>query len=165
MRALRFGVFMRVSTFMWNLEKLAQELHIPSADTLTYFQDGRRASFIVERRLAFEYLKGRIADSEGAGYDVFDQSGKKWEVRCLTKGGMYFCPSYMKGSGRKFEENGFLEKLDEIEGYLIGRITNFPEVPVYEINKSQVYKWWKSGELGTTSKISLKKAELLFANS
>jgi hypothetical protein len=154
-----------VSTFHWNLEKLAAELHIPGPDTLTYFQDGRRASFIVERRLAYEYLQGRIADSEGAGYDVFDKSGKKWEVRCLTRGGMYFCPSYMKGSGRKFEEKGFLEKLDEIEGYLVGRITHFPEVPIYEIGKDQVYKWWKSGKLGTTSEVSLKKAEELFAKN
>lgn len=149
--------------FSWNLEKLAEELHIPSADAVTYFQDGRRASFIVERRLAYEYLGGRIAESEGAGYDVFDKYGKKWEVRCLTRRGMYFCPSYMKGSGRKFEEKGFLEKLDEIEGYLVGRITNFPEVPIFEIKKDKVLKWWKSGELGTSSDISLKKAEALFA--
>ncbi len=155
---------MHVTTFHWNLEALASELHIPQPDTLMYFQDGRRASFIVERRLAYEYLKGRIADSEGAAFDVFDKDGNKWEVRSLTKGGMYFCPSYMKGSGRKFDEIGFLEKLDEIEGYLIAQITDFPRVPVYQIAKKQVLKWWQSGELGTTSDISLKKAISLFAN-
>lgn len=154
---------MHVTTFSWNLESLANELHIPQRDTLVYFQDGRRASFIVERRLAYEYLKGRIADSEGAAFDVFDREGKKWEVRSLTKGGMYFCPSYMKGSQREFDENGFLEKLDEIEGYLIAQITEFPKVPVYQIAKSQVLKWWLSGQLGTTSDITLKRAKSLFA--
>lgn len=154
---------MHVSTFEWNLEELAKELHIPSSDTLTYFQDGRRASFIVERRVAYEYLHGRIADSEGAGYDVFDSEGKKWEVRSLTRKGMYFCPSYMVGSGRKFEEKGFLEKLEEIEGYLVAKVLEFPIVPLYKIKKSQVLNWWKNGSLGTTTKISLSKSIDLFA--
>ena len=155
---------MRVTTITWDLAKLSKELHIPEKDTLAYFQDGRRASFIVERRLAYEYLQGRIADSEGASYDVFDKEGKKWEVRSLTKGGLYFCPSYMKGSGRTFNEKGFLEKLDEIEGYLVAQITDFPNVPVFKIPKNQVLKWWRSSQLGTTSEISLKKARELFAN-
>ena len=156
---------MHVTTFHWDLAKLAFELHIPQDDTLTYFQDGRRASFIVERRLAYEYLQGKIAESEGASYDVFDKEGLKWEVRSLTKGGMYFCPSYMKGSGRKFEEEGFLQKLSEIEGYLIARITDFPIVPVFKISKDQVLSWWKEGSLGTSSEIALKKAEMLFAKT
>lgn len=155
---------MEVSKFTWNIDKLAQELHIPAEDTLKYFKDGRKASFIIERRLAYEYLGGKIAESEGASYDVFDKDGNKWEVRCLTGRGMYFCPSYMKGSGRTFVENGFLEKLNEIEGYLIGRITDFPIVPVYKISSAQVLDWWHSGRLGKTTDISLSKAIDLFAN-
>jgi len=155
---------MLVTTFTFDLAGLSESLHISKEDTLTYFRDGRRASFIMERRLAYDFLKGRVAKSEGAAYDVFDKDGKKWEVRSLTKKGLYFCPSYMKGSGRTFNEKGFLEKLDEIEGYLVAQITDFPNVPVFRISGSQVLKWWLAGELGTTSEIGLKKAKDLFAH-
>jgi len=153
---------MLITTLTWDLEGLAAELHIPVIDTLAYFQDGRKASFIIERRLAYEYLQGKIAESEGASYDVFDRDGKKWEVRCLTKRGMYFCPSYMKGKGRVFEESGFLDKLSEVEGYLIGKITDFPTVPIYQVDSSQVMKWWRRGDLGSSTQIQLNKAQTLF---
>jgi hypothetical protein len=81
-----------------------------------YLTDGRRVSFLPERRLSREVFEGTLAPSEGAGYDLLDREGLKWEVRSVSKGGVYFCPSYMVGSGRSFEEKGFLDKLSEIEG-------------------------------------------------
>lgn len=61
-----------------------------------------------------EVLGGCLAKSEGDGYDVLDRAGRKWEVRSVSKGGMYFCPSYMVGSGRRFNCDGFLRKLNDI---------------------------------------------------
>ena len=152
---------MQKGTLTWDVEALARELHLSVDDTLTYFQDGRRCSFITERRIAREFIGGRIADSEGAAYDVFDQDGKKWEVRSLTNSGIYFCPSYMKGSGRTFEEKGFLEKIEEIEGYYVAKINNFPVVPVYKIAADQVLTWYNKGQLGKTTAVSLSKMEQL----
>jgi hypothetical protein len=147
----------------WNLEQLAKELHLTKDEATIYFRDGRRCSFITERRIAREFLKGRIADSEGAAYDVFDQNNKKWEVRSLTSGGVYFCPSYMVGSGRKFEEKGFLEKLSEIEGYILAKINDFPRVPVYKVHSKQVLDWYRSGELGKNTSVSISKMENLLS--
>ena len=79
----------------WNIDEIARALKIGEKDVLSYFTDGRRVSFILERRLAYEVIKGRLAPSEGAGYDLLDSAGRKWEVRSITKGGIYFCPSYM----------------------------------------------------------------------
>ena len=152
---------MQIGTLTWDVEALARELHLSVDDTLTYFQDGRRCSFITERRIAKEFIGGRIADSEGAAYDVFDQDDKKWEVRSLTRSGIYFCPSYMVGSGRKFEEKGFLAKIEEIEGYYVAMITTFPEVPVYKISADQVLAWYNKGQLGKTTAVSLSKMEQL----
>ena len=97
----------------WNEQEIARALKIKPSDVRLYFTDGRRISFLIERRIAYEVLFGALAPSEGAGFDLFDSQGRKWEVRSITKGGIYFCPSYMVGSGRRFEENGFLESRNE----------------------------------------------------
>ncbi len=152
---------MQIGTLTWDVEALARELHLTIDETLTYFQDGRRCSFITERRIAREFIGGRIADSEGAAYDVFDQDDKKWEVRSLTNSGIYFCPSYMVGSGRKFEEKGFLAKIEEIEGYYIAMINTFPNVPVYKVSSNQVLAWYKAGRLGKSTSISFVNAMVL----
>ena len=138
----------------WDLESIAKSLKLSPEDTKSYFTDGRRVSFILERRLAFEVLKGKLASSEGAGFDLLDQEGKKWEVRSITRGGIYFCPSYMVGSGRSFEEQGFLSKLSEIEGYIVSDIELFPGIPYWKINTATVRNWYNNSNLGSGTKIS-----------
>jgi hypothetical protein len=138
----------------WDLESIAKSLKLSPGDTKSYFTDGRRVSFILERRLAFEVLNGKLAPSEGAGFDLLDQEGKKWEVRSITRGGIYFCPSYMVGSGRSFEAQGFLSKLSEIEGYIVSDIELFPNIPYWKINKTTVRNWYDNSQLGSGTKIS-----------
>ena len=115
-------------------------------------------SFLLERRLAREVLKGRLAPSEGAGYDLMAPDGGKWEVRSISRQGIYFCPSYMVGSGRRFEENGFIEKLAEIKGYIVSDIESFPDIPFWIVPVEQVKAWWKAGRLGSATKISRDSA-------
>ena len=74
-------------TLHWDLDAIASALRITREDSIRYFTDGRRVSFIIERRLAAEVVHGTLALSEGAGYDVLDPDGGKWEVRSLTTGG------------------------------------------------------------------------------
>ncbi len=152
---------MHIGSLSWDAEALAEQLHLTVDETLEYFKDGRRGSFVVERRIAREIIGGRISETEGSSFDVYDSEGNKWEVRSLTKGGVYFCPSNMVGKGRKFEEVGFQAKLDEIKGYYVARITTFPEVEVFKIDVEQVRKWHKKKELGKNTKISKAKMEKL----
>jgi hypothetical protein len=138
----------------WNMAEIATALQIGEDDVRDYFTDGRRVSFILERRLAKEVIKGSLAPNEGAGFDRLDSSGRKWEVRSITRGGIYFCPSYMVGSGRAFSEPGFLTKLKEIEGYILSDVESFPHVPFWILPKTTVENWWKTRRLGTSTKIS-----------
>lgn len=138
----------------WDIDAISSALKISNDDVREYFTDGRRVSFILERRLAKEIIKGKLAPSEGAGYDLLDSQGRKWEVRSITKGGIYFCPSYMVGSGRSFDEPGFLSKLAEIEGYIISDVESFPNVPFWILPKTTVENWWHNGKLGAGTKIS-----------
>ena len=138
----------------WDITEIANALKIGEPDVREYFTDGRRVSFLLERRLAYEVVKGKLAPSEGAGYDLLDSQGRKWEVRSVTKGGIYFCPSYMVGSGRSFNEPGFLSKLEDIEGYIISDVESFPNVPFWILPKTTVESWWRDKKLGGSTKIS-----------
>lgn len=148
----------KTDVLTWDVEEIARALKISKEDVREYFTDGRRVSFILERRIAKEFLKGTLAPSEGAGFDLLDKQGEKWEVRSISRGGIYFCPSYMVGSGRYFDEEGFLEKLSEVRGYIIADIESFPEIPFWTVTSRQVLAWWKAGVLGTNTKISRRKA-------
>lgn len=131
-------------------------------DVREYFTDGRRVSLLIERRVMREVLNGKLAPHEGTPYDVVDAHNGNWDIRSLSDNGVYFSPSYMVGSGRRFEEAGFFAKLDVLRGYVLADIERFPEVPYWKIETPQVRAWWKSGELGPDTKISRKKAlELL----
>lgn len=147
----------------WSLPELARALHIGEAAVREYFTDGRRVSFLLEHRLAHEVIKGRLAPSEGAGYDLLDTEGRKWEVRSISKGGIYFSPSHMVGSGRNFNEPGFHAKLEEIAGYIVSDIEAFPDVPFWILPKETVADWWRDGQLGSSTKISRGKALALLA--
>ncbi|MBP6507648.1 MAG: hypothetical protein KA257_08780 [Opitutaceae bacterium] len=148
-------------TLSWDLSELAKALHIDEATVREYFTDGRRVSFLLERRIATEVLKGKLAPSEGAGFDLIDPEGRKWEVRSISQGGIYFCPSYMVGSGRRFDESGFLAKLDEIAGYVVSDIEAFPDIPFWILPKNIIETWWREKQLGSTTKINRKKALVL----
>lgn len=138
----------------WDLSHLATAMRLNPSDVKLYFTDGRRVSFMLERRIAYEVLNGTLAPSEGAGWDVRDDKGRKWEVRSISRGGIYFCPSYMVGSGRSFNEPGFLTKLNEIEGYVVSDIESFPRIPFWIIPGNLVRSWWATGRLGSGTKIS-----------
>lgn len=142
---------------VWDTAEIARALKISPEDVKEYFTDGRRVSFILERRVAREVLKGKLAPTEGAGYDIVDSHGGKWEVRSITRGGIYFCPSYMVGSGRRFDKQGFLKKLDEIQGFIVADVEKFPKIPFWIVTSHQVRTWWNQGELGKTTKISRSK--------
>jgi hypothetical protein len=144
-------------TLSWDLHQIASSLKLTPKDTKDYFTDGRRVSFVLERRLAFEVMGGTLASSEGAGFDLIDNKGKKWEVRSITRSGIYFCPSYMVGSGRSFDEEGFLNKLNEIEGYIVSDIELFPNIPFWKIDKTTVQNWYDKNMLGSGTKISRAK--------
>lgn len=138
----------------WNINEISTALKIGTDDVREYFTDGRRVSFLLERRLAYEVVKGKLAQSEGVGFDLIDSQGRKWEVRSITKGGIYFCPSYMVGSGRSFDEPGFWAKLKEIEGYIISDVESFPYVPFWILPKMTVESWYRDKKLGAGTKIS-----------
>jgi hypothetical protein len=137
----------------WDLEALALAMHLHPEEVLAYFRDGRRISFILERRIRDALPNWQLAPSEGSGFDLIDQKGRNWEARSVSSG-IYFCPSYMVGSGRTFAEAGFLAKLDSIAGYVCSDIMKFPQVPVYMVPAELIRELYYGNLLGAGTKIS-----------
>ena len=144
-------------TLTWDIGALSSALKIDVSSVREYFTDGRRVAFIIERRLKTE-LGFQLVPSEGAAFDLVDGHGDKWEARNVTSSGVYFCPSYMVGSGRSFDESGFLRKLRNIKGYILTDIEEFPAVPCWMVPKEAVERWYGVGRLGAGTKISREKA-------
>ena len=140
----------------WDEAELAQAFRIAQEDVREYLTDGRRVSFIIERRLANEHANWRLAPSEGKGYDLLDPNNDKWEVRSITNSGVYFTPSNQVGSGRSFNEPEFQEKLREIKGFILTDIAPFPDVNVYVVPVANVVRWYRLGLLGSSASISRK---------
>ncbi len=56
----------------WDPLELSKSLKIRFEDVNEYFTDGRRISFLIERRLYLEHEEWMLAPSEGANYDLLD---------------------------------------------------------------------------------------------
>lgn len=138
----------------WNLGELARAFRVRESDVIEYLTDGRRASFIIERRLTWEHEGWRLAPSEGAGYDLLDPDGGLWEVRSVTRSGVYFNPSNQVGSGRSFDEAGFMTKLQAVRGFILSDIVGFPSVDVFVVPVEHVVQWYRSGRLGRNARVS-----------
>lgn len=141
-------------TMSWDQDELARAFKVTADDIKEYLTDGRRVSFIIERRLMWEHEGWKLAPSEGAGYDLRDPEGGLWEVRSITKQGVYFNPSNQVGSGRRFAEEGFLAKLAALKGFILSDITGFPHVHVYVVPVESVIGWYRAGRLGANCKVS-----------
>lgn len=144
-------------TLTWNAEELAHALRVTVEDVKEYLTDGRRASFLIERRLMWENSGWTLAPSEGAGYDLRDPEGGLWEVRSITRGGVYFTPSAQVGSGRVFGETAFLAKLDAVAGFILADIVDFPTVSVFKVPTDYVKRWYANRELSAAAKVSRAK--------
>ncbi|HZL00191.1 MAG TPA: hypothetical protein VFC47_09830 [Caulobacteraceae bacterium] len=62
----------------WDENELARAFKVTTDDIREYLTDGRRVSFIIERRLKWENPGWTLAPSEGAGYDLRDPEGGLW---------------------------------------------------------------------------------------
>jgi len=80
-----------------------------------------------------------------------------WEVRSITRQGVYFNPSNQVGSGRRFDEDGFQLKMSGIKGFILSDIVGFPVVDVFVVPVDNVVRWHRAGLLGSNAKVSRAK--------
>lgn len=147
-----------IHRLVWCPRKIAEALNIPDRDVREYMTDGRCVSFLVARRLARELPGWHRAQSRSERYDLTDPEGGLWEVRSVTRGsGVSFTPSIQVGGHREFEEEGFVEKVKGLTGYIVTDIERFPSMEVYKIPSDNVIRWWQANKLGKNSMVSRKR--------
>lgn len=101
------------------------------------FKDGRISGLISEYFICDLFKSLKRSDSEKAPYDVYCT---KWmhgyECRTVTKGGVNFCPSYMLGKGREYNETEHHEKINNVHGFIFFDIVNMPEIKITVVSRN-----------------------------
>lgn len=139
--------------FSWDVGALAAAFGVTRDDVREYLTDGRRASFMIERRLK-TLLGWSLAPSEGAAFDLRDRQGGLWEVRSITSSGVYFTPSNQVGSGRRYDEAAYMRKLGNLRGFILTDIVDFPIVRCFRVDVEIVRGWQTAGKLGANARVS-----------
>ena len=115
----------------FNMEKVSNGLGLSLEQTLDFFVDGRKFSYLAEN-IVSNFPTYEKAKSEKMPYDVI-KNNLKIECRCMTDK-IDFKPSSQIGAGRKFNEQLFKEhKIDQIDYFMI-----------FDLNKNDL----KNGKIG-----------------
>jgi hypothetical protein len=149
--------------FKIDLTLVARGLGLPDTECRALFSDGRMVGHFVERKLVYEF-GWKLSASKSSPWDAVDSFGKRLEIRCLTDK-IIFRPSNQIGQGRDFEESSFIDKLKQIDGYVIVDIKKLPELGVIEVARipiKRVWRLYRKGILGKNAEVGYKKARKLF---
>lgn len=143
---------------------LAAALSLPSKEVLEHFRDGRHAQPLLERCLAakLQPLGWRRARREGGGALLVDGVGGRWEMRAVTDE-LSLAPSRMKGTGRRFDAEGFLEHVRGHAGVLAVDVEGFPRCAYWLLTAERLVEWFDGGELGRSARVKRRDLKQLLA--
>jgi hypothetical protein len=133
-------------------DKVSEGLGLPKNIVIEWFKDGRRLGSIGEYYHA--QMEGGNRQKENSKFDVLEKSKTKSEVRAITDK-VSFASSKEVGYGRKVTEEGFKEKLNSVDRFILvdSRKIEDGEISMIEITKEDIGNL----ELGKNKSISSKK--------
>ena len=133
-------------------DKVSEGLGLPKDVVIEWFKDGRRLGSIGEYYHA--QMEGGNRQKENSKFDVLEKSKTKSEVRAITDK-VSFASSKEVGYGRKVTEEGFQEKLNSVDRFILvdPRKIEDGEISMIEITKEDI----NNLELGKNKSISSKK--------
>ena len=139
----------KIDTRTIDLQLLSQALGLDSANqAYEFLNDGR-----IMGRLGEFWTSGK-RQNENSPFDVKNNLGERIEVRSITDK-VSFASSKEVGYGRKVTTEGFQEKLNSLDKYLLLDMRGLKEgnVEMIEITKEEVQKL----PIGVNKSISAKK--------
>ncbi len=122
--------------YLSDLSNSLQFGSIPIAVLYNIFKDGRLSGLLIEHLIESMFLNLTRLKQENSSLDFIDSKGGRYEVRVITKNGVKFIPSHMIGKGRKFNQEGFDEKLAQIDYFLLCDVNNFPKISIFTIKNN-----------------------------
>ena len=124
----------KIQTKEINLDLLAQALGLTNCEeAYNFMNDGR-----ITGRLGEFWVEGQ-RQNENAPFDVKNDNGERIEVRSITKK-VSFASSKEIGYGRSVTEEGFNQKLNSLDKYLLLDIRDLKKgkVHIIEVNKKEL---------------------------
>jgi hypothetical protein len=127
--------------------------NIDSEILYTRFKDGRLFGLLADDLIVYHFRGCKRPNNTCAkGYDIEIPTIGKIEVKTFTKHGCCFIPSYMKGSGRSFNEVKFLDNNNSLSGYCLCDITEFPDVYIVSYRSQELLARYKTGQIPYTDR-------------
>ena len=132
-------------TFRHTLSNLSWD-KLPANIINEIMKDGRAFSFFIEPWLSQTYPMIHIKGCKA--YDFIDSETEciKFDAKTFTKNGCKYVPSSMLGTGRKFNEEKFLEKANNLVYIIVSNI-NFPHINVKFVEGKELIKKYPKGEI------------------
>lgn len=124
--------------------------------TKRLFNDGR----VIGRLAEFVIEEKGIADragNENLSYDNITLDNKKLEIRSLGKSSMSFLPSKEVGYGRIATEEGFKNKLDNLDIYVAADYIDLSNIKFIPITKIDVQTMDSEGILTKAKSVNRNK--------
>jgi len=142
----------KIGTHKLNYDKLSEGFKLPVDDVIKFLNDGRIMGRLGEFIHSLSSGGGR--QNENSSFDILEENSQKSEVRSITKQ-VSFASSKEVGFGRKVTENGFKEKLNSIDRYVLLDLRNLKNgtYDTIEVTKEDINRL----SLGKNKTISAKK--------
>ena len=149
----------KIGTYKLNYEKLSEGFKLPVDDVIKFLNDGRIMGRLGEFIHSLSSGGGR--QNENSSFDILEENSQKSEVRSITKQ-VSFASSKEVGFGRKVTENGFKEKLNSIDRYVLLDLRNLKNgtYDTIEVTKEDINML----SLGKNKTISAKKFFKIYDN-
>lgn len=149
----------KIGTHIINYEKLSEGFKLPVEQVIKFLNDGRVMGRLGEFIHSLSSGGGR--QNENSSFDILEEDNQKSEVRSITKQ-VSFASSKEVGFGRKVTENGFKEKLDSIDRYVLLDLRNLEngKYDTIEVTKEDI----EMLSLGKNKTISAKKFFKIYDN-
>lgn len=136
---------------------MSQGLGISVDETKEFFNDGR----IMGRLGEFFYANRtntKRSGNENLSYDIIGKNNLKIEVRSVTpSSGLSFASSKEVGSGREVTEEGFKEKMDSVDMFVVVDYRNIEEIKLINVTKDDIYNMMSKKMIRKNKSIQDKK--------
>ena len=138
-----------------DLDTISRGLGLPRSMCERFLDDGRFMGKVAESIYA-DIIGGTVADNENAPFDVVGPAGERIEVRSCTKA-VSFASSKEVGFGRSVTSEGFQQKLDSVDHYVVVVWDSSFEMLFYPITKSDIGQMESLGIMRKNKSVGRKK--------
>ena len=115
--------------------------NIPEMLLYDRLRDGRIIGLLIEDIIANEFSGITRVVGNGCAHDLVKTDCKipiRLQCKSYKNNKLSITPSYMVGSGRKYDYDGMISYLDNIDAFVFIKIDDFPELEIITVKTSDL---------------------------